>query len=250
MKRVVAAFLGMALAASLGMAQKQPRPKSQKEVDALMAIQNAQDPDARIAAVDNLLTKFADTEFKSFALLAATEAARQKNDFVKILLYGERTLEADPNSFAAMIMMSTATSQTTKEFDLDKEEKLGRAEKLAKQALEVLKTAPKMNPQMTDEQWATAKKDFEAQGHEALGMAAMGRKKYDEAAKEFKLAVDSNGDPASMVRLGTALSSGGKYDEAVAVFEKVMAMPDLHPAVKQVAQAERARAIQNKGAKK
>jgi uncharacterized protein HemY len=149
-----------------------------------------------------------------------------------------------------MIMMSTAIAQNTKEFDLDKEEKLSKAEKLANQAVTALKTAPKMNPQMTDEQWAAAKKDFDAQAHESLGMIAMGRKKWDDAQREFKAAVDGNGDPASMVRYGTALSSGGKYDEAVAVFDKVMAMADLHPTIKQVAQAERVRAIQAKGAKK
>lgn len=249
MKKILIACLGMALATG-AWAQKQPRPKSQKEVDALMAIQNAQDPDQRIAAVETLLTKFADTEFKSFALLAAVEAARQKGDTVKVILYGERTLEVDPKNYAAMMMMSSAIAQSTKEFDLDREEKLGKAEKMAQQALTMLSTAEKMNPAMTDEQWAGAKKDFEAQGHEALGMIAMGRKKYDDAAKEFKTAADLNGEPASMVRYGTALSSGGKYDEAVAVLEKVMAIADVHPTIKQVAQAERARAIQAKGAKK
>ncbi|MBI4905525.1 MAG: hypothetical protein HY820_17970 [Acidobacteria bacterium] len=249
MKKILIACLAMVLATA-AWAQKQPKPKSQKEVDALMAIQNAQDPDVRIAAVETLLTKFADTEFKSFALLAATEAARQKNDLVKVILYGERTLEADPKSYVAMMMMSSAIAQSTKEFDLDREEKLGKAEKMAREAMDALKTAEKMNPAMTDEQWAAAKKDFEAQGHESLGLVGMSRKKYDDAAKEFKAAVDLNGDPASMVRYGTALSSGGKYDEAVAVLEKVMAIADVHPTIKQVAQAERARAIGLKGAKK
>ena len=58
-----------AIAAALGLAmgvwaQKQPKPKSQKEVDAIMAIQNAQDPDARVNAAEALLHNFADTEFK------------------------------------------------------------------------------------------------------------------------------------------------------------------------------------------
>ena len=42
----------------------QPKPKSQKEVER-SAMLNAPDPDARIAAVENLLSKFADTEFKA-----------------------------------------------------------------------------------------------------------------------------------------------------------------------------------------
>ena len=98
-----------------GMAFAQPKPKSQKEVEALMAIQNATDPDARIAAVENLLTKFADTDFKSFALMMAAASAQQKNDFEKMVIYGERTLEADPKNFQAMLMLAGGIAQRTRE---------------------------------------------------------------------------------------------------------------------------------------
>ena len=108
----------------------QPKPKSQKEIDAIMAIQNALDPDSRIKAADELISKFADTEFKAFALYIATASAQQKNDFERTLLYGERTLEADPKNYGAMTIMAAALAQKTREFDLDKEEKLARAEKL------------------------------------------------------------------------------------------------------------------------
>lgn len=205
-----------------------------------------QDPDSRIAAVENLLTKFADTEFKTFALMMATDAAQQKGDFEKLVIYGERTLQADPKSYPVMLMLARGTAQRVRENDLDKEERLATAEKYAKDAAEALKTAQKMNPQMTDEQWGQAKKDFEAQGHEALGLVAMVRKKYDVAAAEFKTAADLNGEPASMVRLGQALNNGGKSDEAIAVLDKVIASPDAHPQVKQVATDEKNRAVQAK----
>src|SRR5919112_5979891 len=88
-----------ALILAAGLALAQPKPKSQKEVDAIMAIQNAQEPAARIAAVENLLTKFADTEFKPYALMVAAASAQQMNDFEKMVIYAERTLEADPKNF-------------------------------------------------------------------------------------------------------------------------------------------------------
>ncbi|HUQ91281.1 MAG TPA: hypothetical protein VM120_06350 [Bryobacteraceae bacterium] len=243
-------LLGFGLLLTAATATWAQKPKSQKEVDAIMAIQNAQDPDARIAAVENLLTKFADTEFKSFALYIATVSAQQKNDFEKMMVYAERTIEADPKNYASMLIMASGLAQRTREHDLDKEEKLARAEKLANQAGELLKTAAKPNPALTDEQWAGAKKDFEAQQHEALGMVAMSRKKYDVAITELKMAVDSNGEPSSMVRLGQVYNLAGKHDEAIAVLDKVMGIADAQPAVKQVAQAEKVRATQAKAAKK
>src|SRR3954447_25962353 len=127
-----------ALVAGTVFGQAQPKPKSQKELEAIQAIFNAQDPDARIAAAENLLTKFADTEFKAVALQIAAASAQQKNDFEKMVLYSERTLEADPANYAAMLMLANGYALRTREFDLHKEEKLGKAEKYAKGALDLL----------------------------------------------------------------------------------------------------------------
>jgi hypothetical protein len=142
-----------AVALTATMVFAQPKPKSQKEVDALMAIQNAADPGARIAAVDSLLQKFADTEFKGYALMVAAASAQQMNDFEKMVIYAERTLEADPKNFQAMLMLAGGIAQRTREHDLDREDKLARVDKLANQAMEIAKTSPKPNPQITDEQW-------------------------------------------------------------------------------------------------
>ncbi len=40
------------------------KPKSQKEQQAILAVQMAKTPDERVAAIEKVLTDFADTEFK------------------------------------------------------------------------------------------------------------------------------------------------------------------------------------------
>src|SRR5690349_4498364 len=63
---------------------KGPAPKSQGEAEALQALAKAQgNPDATIAAADNLVTKYADTAFKDVALFMEAQAYRQKGDPVK-----------------------------------------------------------------------------------------------------------------------------------------------------------------------
>ena len=227
----------------------QPQPKSAEEQQGLQAIFQATDADGRIKAAEDFLVKFPDSQFKGFVLMVTAEMYRQKNDFDKMVIYGERALEADPKNYMAMIMLGQGLAQRTREFDLDREEKLGRAEKYANTALEILKTAPRPRPDITDQQWAQARKEFEGQAHEALGMAALVRKKYDAAISEFRTAIESSAspDPATQVRLATALNQSGKPDEAITILEKVMADPNAHPVVKQFAQAERARAVQAKG---
>jgi len=52
-------------------------------------------------------------------------------------------VQADPKQYAALLMLARGIGQRTREFDLDREEKLTRAEKYAKDALDILKDAPK-----------------------------------------------------------------------------------------------------------
>ena len=64
--------------------------KSQAEAEAVQALGRAADPDATIAAAENLLAKFADTEFKDLALLMEANAYQQKGDPAKAQIFAER----------------------------------------------------------------------------------------------------------------------------------------------------------------
>jgi len=227
---------------------KQPQVKSQPEAQAVMAIINAQDPDSRIKACNELVEKFADSEFKPLALFFAAVSYQQKGDADRMIVYAERTLEADKEHYQAMLMLAAAIAQRTREFDLDREEKLKVSEGYANKALEFLKTAPRPNPNLTDDQWEAAKKEFTAQAHESFAMAAMARNQNDKAIEEFKtaLALSSEADPSTLVRLAAVYGKAGKFDDDISTLDKVLAMPELNPQVKKVAQAERDRAVQLK----
>ncbi len=98
------------------------KPKSQKEVDAINAVVNSKTPDERIAAVESLIQKFSDTEFKVWALNAAAQAAAQKRDTPKVIFYAEQALKTDTKDVDAMLLLAASIAQTTREFDLDKDE--------------------------------------------------------------------------------------------------------------------------------
>ena len=256
MKRMILAGLLVALAGAPGMmaqkkeepqkkeeAQQGPRPKSKGEQDALVAMFNAQSkPDDEIAACETLLTKYADTDFKDTALFFEATAYQQKGDNEKAQVFAERALAANPKNFQASLMLSEMIAQHTRENDLDKEEKLAKAEKYGNETIATLNAAAKPNPQLTDQQWEDAKKDLIARTHDALGMAALVRKKYDVAINEFKMSVDgaAHPEPAYQVRLASAYNAAGKYDDAIATADKVMAGAEIPTQIKQVAQSIRA----------
>lgn len=234
--------------------QKQPMAKSQKELDAVKAMFNATTPDARIAAAENLLENYSDTDFKPMALYMEAEAYSMKSppEFEKCVVFGERTLAVDPKNYQAMLLLARQYAAHTNENDLDKEEKLNKATKYANDAIAAIANAPKPNPGIDDATWDAAKKDYVSQAHEALGMIADVRKKYDVASTEYKTALDNQSKPegATMVRYAVAQEHQGKFDEALATLDKVIADPNTHPAVKQYATNEKTRVTTLKNAKK
>jgi tetratricopeptide (TPR) repeat protein len=224
-----------------------PKPKSQKEVDALQKVQQATDPEARIAAIENVLENFSDTEYKLILLEMATQSAQQANDLPKVIVYGERTLQADPKNATAELAIASATVQNTKEFDLDKEQKLTKADKDAHDAIDSLKTAPAPNPQMTDAQWQESKKQMTAEAYATLGASASLRKKYDQAVTYYKTAADTDASPVILARLAHAYNQAKQPDNAITTSDRVLAMSDAPPAVKSFVQQEKAQAEKAKG---
>ena len=212
----------------------------------------ALDPDACIKAGDNVLANFANTEFKSTVLGTMADAYNRKGDSAKAIVYGEQALEADPKNYQAMILLAQTISSHVGPDDLDRDKRTADADKYANQAMVLIKDAPKINAAVPDDQWAAQKKDMLGDVHQALGMSAAARKQYDVAVKEYKTAIDeaANPEPATMVRLGQTYDKMGKYDDAIAILDKVMAIDNVNPAIKQFAQAEKVRATMAKGGKK
>jgi tetratricopeptide (TPR) repeat protein len=243
MTSLIAALL---IAGTLAMGQK---VKSPKEGEAVNAVLTATTPDQRIAAAENLLSKYKDTQFKSVALQMEGEAYAQKGDGTNAIVFGDRAIEADPKNFQALLLVSSQLARMTKEFDLDKDEKLKRAGKLANDAVTSIAAAEKPNPQLTDEQWGEIKKDLTSEAHETLGMIASVDKKWDPAITELKTAMEASATPpyTAMVRLMSVYNNAKKYDEASALADKLIATPGAPDNLKKIAQEEKARAAKGKG---
>src|ERR1700679_105074 len=214
MRRLV--FLTLCLlAASVAFAQKKgstpapaapagPGPKSQAEVQAINAAIQAQTADDRIKAVDDLITKFPNTDFKSFALVMEAESWQAKGDSVKTMVFSEQALQADPKNFDADNLLANTLAATTRDTDLDKDDKLTRGDKYAHDSLDLLNagTRPFTTPEQT---WPKVKADAQAQAWQALGMIAIVRKKSDEAIADFQKGIDANARPLLRGRLGRVL---------------------------------------------
>jgi tetratricopeptide (TPR) repeat protein len=215
----------LALCAPLFAQVADPRPKSQKEAEALMAIQDATDPDVRIEAIHSLLTGFKNTEFKEYANFMMMLSYQQKNDFEMMLLYGESTLAINPTNLDTLLSLGYAIPARTGEFDLDKEEKLAKAEDFAKRALLAIPTLENTNEDITPEAWLVAKKNYMSQAHDSLGLIAMQRKDYAAAEGSFRQSLQVAGEQGATTfyHLARTLRELDKNDEAMEMIDKAIA---------------------------
>ena len=211
-----------ALAQAQAEAPSGPMVKSQEEGNAVTMCQQAPEADLRIESCNKLLTDFQDTEFKELAYYLLMLSHQQKNDFENMQLYAERTLEQNPENIGTLISLSYAIPIRTREHDLDKQEKLARAEDYAKRGLALIPAMGKLNPQITDEDWLIMKKDFMAQLHESMGIIASKRQDYPKAEESYRkmLQVADKQTGTMFFRLAEALKQQENYEEAMNMLDQ------------------------------
>ena len=223
-----------------------PRPKSPEEATALRALltaQNSRDADAIIKAAEDVLSKFADTEYKEMVLSMEAMAYEVKGDATNEQVAWGRVMDVNPKSVAGNLKMGDLIAKQTKDKDLDRDEQLAKAEKDLNTAIAGIKEQL-ANPAIPAAA-ATQLKQSDAEAHESLGLVALTRAsankatdpaKYDPAIAEFRIAAAGDPEQATyQARLAWVLVSAGKNAEALAICDKVLAMPDLAPAVKSFA---------------
>lgn len=203
----------------------QPQFKTQEEYDGFIAIQTAASLDERIAAGTAFMASFPESDAKGLAAYILMLSYQGKNDFENMLIYGDQTLASteDPGvTVGVLISLSNAIPNRTREFDLDKEEKLSKAGDYAKRAITMIPVLQKTDPNMTDEDWLATKKDFMSQCHESLGLVALKRKDFAAAEESLRKSMDLSAEPppATLYNLGLALQKQSKNDEAGNIIDR------------------------------
>jgi len=253
MRFLIAAPLLLAiLPAFAQQAGQQPKPKSQKEVQALQKVQAAAqsgDYDAEIQAINYVLENFADTDYKNMLLNMAMDAAQAKGDYAQTVAFGEQAIQADPSNALARATLAESIAQHTRENDLDKAENIKKVQDYANKTLEILKASTTPPPGIQPDKWPEVKSQLTGQAYDALGLAADLDKKYPEAVEDLKNAVAADPNAVAQAHLAKVYVDNKQYDDAISAADKVLAMNTAPPVVKQFAQQQKDAANRLKGSK-
>ena len=245
---------GALLVLSISLLAQAPKPKSQKEVEALQKVQAAQgtgNPDTELQAINYVLENFADTAFKPMLLNMAMDASQQKGDLAQMTVWSDRLIQEEPNNIPSRVMLAEAMAQHTRENDLDKDQSLKKVDEYANKGLELLKSASAPPAGVADAEWPNYKKQLTSQAYDALGQSAALRKNYGDAVKQYQQALDAQPtNSVSMARLSKAFVENKQYDDAIATADKVLAISDAPASVKQFAQTQKDNATKLKGSAK
>jgi tetratricopeptide (TPR) repeat protein len=199
--------------------------QSPEESAAYEGFMREQDPDEQIRLVEDFLLRYPNSELKEYAFQAAMQAYQHKNDYQRVLTYGELTLEENGDNLTALLILASAISEMTNRREADWTERMTEAERYARRAQDVL-SRMRRPVGMIETQWAQTKRETEATAHAVLGLIFLMREDFGRAELEFKeaVALAPRPDAVLLYRLGLSYSFLKKYDLALEVLEQAAAL--------------------------
>ncbi len=183
------------------------------ETSAYNAIASEQDPGKRMTEIEKFTPAFPKTKFEGQISQLALYSLRQLNQPQRLVAYGEKALEADPDSVPTLLMMADAYAGDPKE-----------AAKAATYANKVL-TVVGPNP----ENGGKEKKTYAGLAHLTLGRADLNQEKLVPAVTDLKAAVgllqeDASDQQQALYYLGYAYAKQNKKADAIATLKKAAAI--------------------------
>jgi tetratricopeptide (TPR) repeat protein len=240
--------LALPLAAHQGKAPKLS-PKEREELVKVQTEAQAGNVAGELSAITTVLEDFTDTKMKPQLLDMAMDAAQRTNDPVQVATWYDRTIANDPNDIPARVIFAEVTAAQIRENDLDKATNIKKVHELAQKALDLIQSGGTAPVAVPPDQADGYKKELAGRCWTAIAMTDQVDKRPADAVASYKKGFDLFPNSIVAARLSRAYLENKQYDDAIAMADKSMAMPDASPQVKAFAQQQKDLATKLKGAK-
>jgi len=231
--------------------KRPPQAKTQPEYQAYQeAMKNQGDPATMEKAADDFAAKFPESELRVLLYRTAMHGYQSANNVEKMSDVAQKILKIDPDDPEALIAAADMLAERTRDTDLDKDQRLGEAQKDAQRALQTVDTdiaIPANTPQERIDQY---KGFLRSSAYSILGTIAFNQKNYTEAESQFRKSIDalpSQPDPVVVLRLAIALDNQGKYPDALKEANRAVELTQENTSAGTLARRERDRLVQLTG---
>ncbi len=242
---------GAAPAAPAG--KRPPQAKTQPEFDAFKAANATQDPAALDKAADDFAAKYPESELRILLYKQAMRDYQNANNADKMQDMGRKVLALDPDDPEALVGVAEILTERTRDSDLDKDQRLAEASKLAQHALDTIESDVTVPPGTPQEKIDAYKGFLRSSAYSVLGTLALNSDKYPQAEDYLRksiAALPQQPDPLVVLRLALALDKQEKYPDALKEANHAVEMTqDATPAGK-LARQEKTRLEQLTGGSK
>jgi tetratricopeptide (TPR) repeat protein len=186
----------------------------------------ASDSQKKIANGEAFLQKYPQSRYRPAVYAPMVVAYVQLGQVDKMETVGDQAIELTPADLGTLAVVSSTLPRAITSQTVEPDKKLAKAERYAKQAIEIAPTLPKPEA-LTDEEFAKAKNQYLAMAHSGLGVVYFRRGKYAEAIPELEQStkIDPSPDPVNFYLLGISNQKASHFDDAVAAYTKCAAMP-------------------------
>jgi len=196
--------------------KRKPAAKTKPEFDAYNAAIALTDPAALEKSADDFATKFPDSELRTGLYTVAMEHYQGK-DTNKVMEVAKKILAIDPDDPAALVRLAQGLADTTRDTDLDKDQKVAEARKYAEHALVTIDTdIPTAG--YPPEQLNAFKSSVRSDAYFVLGMLSFKASSWADAELNLRKSVEAfpqQPDGFTILELAISLDMQNKLPEAI-----------------------------------
>jgi tetratricopeptide (TPR) repeat protein len=192
--------------------------KSQEELKAYQDASTLADPAKAEAAANDFAAKYPSSELRASLFMRAMSLYGQQNNTEKVIITGRQAIAADPTNPVPLVQVASALAETTRDNDLDREQRLTEAAKDAQAAIDNVDTGLLVPPNADPARVEAAKHSILTMAYDTLGMVDMDRNDYATAVTNLQKAINANqANPEGVLylRLSVAQDHLQQYAQAL-----------------------------------
>ena len=192
--------------------------KSQEEMKAYQDDFAKTDPAQLEAAADDFAAKYPTSDLRATLYIRAMNLYAQSNNTDKVIECGRKAIAADLINPVPLVQVASALAESTRETDLDREQRLAEAAKDAQAAIDNIDTGLLVPANADPAKVEGAKHNILAMAYDTLGMVDLNKSDYASAEKNLQKAIsESSASPEAVLylRLSVAQDKLKQYPQAL-----------------------------------